>query len=147
MKRFMAGGAIVLSALLISACATVQEPVTEESAVVQVHYLEIVTTNVEETIGVLTKQHSVTFGEPQPGFGNARIADLASGGRLGVRAPLGSEEVPVVRPYMRVDDIEAAISAAQAAGGEFAMLATEIPGQGKFAIYFLGGIQHGLWEK
>jgi hypothetical protein len=23
----------------------------------------------------------------------------------------------------------------------------EIPGHGKFAIYFRGGIQHGLWER
>lgn len=55
-------------------------------------------------------------------------------------------EKPVVRPYLLVEDIEAAVEAAQAAGGEIAMLPTEIPGQGTFAIYILGGIQHGLWQ-
>ncbi|MFP3940125.1 MAG: hypothetical protein ACLF0P_07455 [Thermoanaerobaculia bacterium] len=40
----------------------------------------------------------------------------------------------------------AAVNAAEAAGGEVAVPPTEIPGHGTFAIYFLGGIQHGLWE-
>jgi predicted enzyme related to lactoylglutathione lyase len=53
----------------------------------------------------------------------------------------------VVRPYVLVDDIEAAVKAAEAAGGEFAMYATEVPGLCKFAIYFQGGIQYGLWER
>ena len=52
----------------------------------------------------------------------------------------------MIRPYVLVEDIEAAVKAAEAAGGQVAMTATEIPGHGKFAIYFLGGIQHGLWE-
>jgi len=38
------------------------------------------------------------------------------------------------------------VKAAEEAGGEFAMYATEVPGHGKFAIYFQGGIQYGLWE-
>jgi predicted enzyme related to lactoylglutathione lyase len=63
-----------------------------------------------------------------------------------VRAPLRPDEAPVVRPYILVKDIEAAVTAAKAAGGEIAIGATEIPGQGKFAIYVLGGIDHGLWQ-
>ncbi len=47
---------------------------------------------------------------------------------------------------MLVKDIEAAIKDVEAAGGEFAMRATEIPGHGKFAIYFLAGTQFGLWQ-
>lgn len=46
----------------------------------------------------------------------------------------------------RLHGVEAAVKAAAAAGGEVAMTATEIPGHGRFAIYFLGGIQYGLWE-
>ncbi len=111
-----------------------------------VQYLEIVTPNLEETCAALAAQHGVSFSDPEPMLGNARTAELASGGRIGVRAPMRDDEAPVVRPYMLVDDIEATSAAAEAAGAEFAMRATEIPGQGKFAIYFLGGIQYGLWE-
>ena len=95
---------------------------------------------------MLSEQHNVTFSDPIAAFGNSRVAELKGGGRISVRAPLGAEG-PVVRPYMLVENIEAASAKAEAAGGEFAMRATEIPGEGKFAIYFLGGIEHGLWEK
>ncbi len=115
-------------------------------ASVQVQYLEIVTPKVEETCAALAAQHGVTFGAPEAGLGNARVATLNGGGRIGVRAPMRDDEAPVVRPYLLVDDIQAATAAAEAAGAEFAMTATEIPGHGTFAIYFLGGIQHGLWE-
>jgi predicted enzyme related to lactoylglutathione lyase len=90
--------------------------------------------------------HGVTFGSTQPELGNARTAPLQSGGRIGVRAPMHPGDGPVVRPYVLVDDIDAAVKAAVAAGAEIAMTPTEIPGQGRFAIYFLGGIQHGLWQ-
>jgi predicted enzyme related to lactoylglutathione lyase len=55
-------------------------------------------------------------------------------------------EVPVVRPYVLVLDIEAAVKAAVAAGGEVAVPPMPIPGQGTIAIYVLGGIDHGLWQ-
>lgn len=112
----------------------------------QVHFLEIVTPEVNETCAALGAQHGVAFSEPEAALGNARIATLEGGGRFAVRAPMREDEAPVVRPYLLVDDIEAATKAAQAGGGMLAMGATEIPGHGKFAIYFLGGIQHGLWE-
>ncbi|MEM8937437.1 MAG: hydroxylase [Pseudomonadota bacterium] len=112
----------------------------------KIYYLEIVTPNVEEICAALAAQHQVTFSAPEAALGNSRVAILAGGGRIGVRAPLREDEEPVVRPYMLVDDIEAASAAAEAAGAQFAMRKTEIPGHGKFAIYFLGGIQHGLWE-
>lgn len=111
-----------------------------------IHYLEIVTPAVEDTCAALAAHHDVTFGEPDPAFGNARIAALQGGGKLGVRAPMRDDEAPVVRPYRLVEDIEAATAAAEAAGAQFAMRATEMPGHGRFAIYFLGGIQHGLWQ-
>lgn len=118
---------------------------TEENAM-HVQYLEIVTHKVEATCAALAQLHGVTFGEPEPGLGGARVAALESGGRIGVRAPLAEHDLPIVRPYLLVDDIAAATAAAEAAGAEFAMTATEIPGHGTFAIYFLGGIQYGLWE-
>lgn len=112
----------------------------------QVQYLEIVTPKVEETCAAMAKLHGVEFSAPEPGLGGARVAALKSGGRIGVRAPLGEHETAIVRPYLLVDDIKAASAAAEAAGAEFAMTATEIPGHGVFAIFFLGGVQHGLWE-
>jgi predicted enzyme related to lactoylglutathione lyase len=112
----------------------------------KVHYLEIVTPSVSETCDTLEKAHGVTFGEPIAELGNARTAELKGGGRIGVRAPMRETEEPVVRPYVLVDDIHAAVKAAEAAGAQVAMQPTEIPGQGTFAIYFLGGIEYGLWQ-
>ncbi len=113
-----------------------------------IQYLEIVTTDVDAICSTLSDVHSIEFGAPEPNFGNARLAILGNGGRLGVRAPLSEDEgAPIVRPYLLVENIEAAVAEAEANGAEFAMLATEIPGHGKFAIYFQGGIQFGLWEK
>ena len=111
-----------------------------------VHYLEIVTPDVEETCASLEELHGVTFGEPVSVLGNARTASLRGGGMLGVRAPMRPDEDPVVRPYVLVDDIEAAVEAARAAGAEIAIPAMEIPENGKFAIYIHGGIQYGLWQ-
>lgn len=111
-----------------------------------IQYLEIVTSHPDQTCAALAAQHGVIFSEPTAALGNARVATLSNGGRLGVRAPMRDDEEPVVRPYLLVDDIEAATKAAEDAGAQFAMRATAIPGHGMFAIYFLGGIQHGLWE-
>jgi predicted enzyme related to lactoylglutathione lyase len=113
---------------------------------ITVQFLEIVTPSVDETCALLAETHGVTFSDPVPEFGNSRTASLAGGGRISVRAPMRVTEEPVVRPYMLVDDIEAAVEAAKAAGAEIAMGPTPIPGQGTFSIYILGGIQHGLWK-
>ncbi len=113
----------------------------------QIEYLEIVTPEVDATCATLAQQKVTTFSAPVPELGQARLADLSNGGRISVRAPMADHETPVVRPYMLVDNIETAITSAQAQGAEFAMLATEVPGQGTFAIYMLGGIQHGLWQR
>jgi predicted enzyme related to lactoylglutathione lyase len=118
---------------------------TREKAVL-VQYLEVVTADVDATCAALEALHGTTFGEPEAVLGQARTAMLNGGGRIGVRAPMRADEEPVVRPYLLVDDIAAAVKAAEAAGGHLAVTATEIPGHGKFAIYFLGGVQYGLWE-
>ena len=121
---------------------------SKEGEAMQVQYLEIVTPDVDETCSALEKMHGVSFSEPVLGFGNARTASLKSGGMIGVRAPMREDEHPVVRPYLLVDDIEAAFEAARAAGAELAHPPMEIPGgYGSFAIYILGGIQHGLWQR
>ena len=112
----------------------------------QVQYLEIVTPEVDATCSTLETLHGVTFSAPEPGLGGARTAALSNGGRIGVRAPMHESETPVVRPYILVDDIEAATEAAKAAGAEIAHPPLELPGHGTFAIYFQGGIQFGLWQ-
>ena len=106
----------------------------------QIQYLEIVTGKVDETCVALASLTAASFSAPNPLFGNVRIADPSGGGRMCVRALMRPDEAPVVRPYMRVDSIEKAAAAIEAAGGTFAMTATDMPGEGKFAIYLLGGI-------
>lgn len=113
----------------------------------QIHYLEIVTQEVDAVCATYAAAHGVQFGQPDPGLGNARTAELPGGGLVGVRAPLRETEEPVVRPYWLVDDIEAAVAAVEEAGGEIAHPPLEIPGHGTFAIYFQGGIQHGVWQR
>jgi predicted enzyme related to lactoylglutathione lyase len=113
----------------------------------QVYYLEIVTKDVDAVCEAYAQLHSVTFGEGDPTLGGARTAPLPDGGMLGVRAPLHETEEPVVRPYLLVDDIEAAVAAAVEHGGEIAHPPSELPGHGVFAIYIQGAIHHGLWQK
>lgn len=112
----------------------------------QIHYLEIVTREVDSVCSAYAAANDVQFGEPDSRLGNARTAPLPGGGLVGVRAPLRETEDPVVRPYWLVDDIEAAVAAAIQAGGELAVSPMEIPGHGTFAIYLQGGIDHGLWR-
>ena len=112
----------------------------------QIHYLEIVTPDVDAVCATYEQVLGVSFGEPEAGLGNARTAALAGGGLIGVRAPMHEAEEPVVRPYLLVDDVAAAAEAAVAAGGEIAHPPLELPGHGTFAIYVQGGIHHGLWQ-
>lgn len=141
--------ALLALALVCCACssaATDSGGPGRQGKPVIVQYLEIVTPDVDATCKALERLHGVSFGDPDPGLGQARTATLVGGGRLGVRAPMRPDEAPVVRPYVLVDDIGAAVKAAEAAGAQIALPPMEIPGQGKFAIYIQGGIDHGLWE-
>ena len=112
-----------------------------------IHYLEIVTRDVDAVCAAYAAVNGVPFGQPDAGLGHARTAALPGGGLVGVRAPLRETEEPVVRPYWLVDDLEAAVAAAVEAGGEVAHPPMAIPGHGTFAIYLQGGIQHGLWQR
>lgn len=112
----------------------------------KVHYLEIVTPDLDATCSALESVHGVSFSAPDATLGDARTVTLPDGSRVGVRKPMHEAEEPVVRPYFLVDDIDAATNAAEAGGGMIAMAPTEIPGGGKFSIYFQGGNQYGLWQ-
>ena len=113
----------------------------------QIHYLEIVTREVDAVCAAYAAANGVKFDEPDAGLGNARTAALPGGGLVGVRAPLHEAEEPVVRPYWLVGDIETAVAAAVEAGGVVAHPPMGIPGHGTFAIYIQGGIHHGLWQR
>ena len=93
-----------------------------------------------------SQMHGIKFGHADHGLGGARTATLASGGMLGIRAPLRTTETPVVRPYVLVKDIKASVAAAAKAGAKIAMEPTEIAGRGQFAIVIHGGIESGLWQ-
>lgn len=112
----------------------------------QIHYLEIVTKEVDAVCSAYAAANGVHFSKPDVGLGNARTAPLPGDGLVGVRAPMHESEEPVVRPYWLVDNIEAAIAAAVKAGGEIAHSPMEIPGHGTFAIYIQGDVHHGLWQ-
>ena len=112
----------------------------------KIHYLELVTNDVDAVCAAYAAAAGAEFGEPDAALGNARTAPLPQGGLVGVRAPLRDDEEPVVRPYWLVSDIEAALAAIEDAGGQVALPPMEIPGHGTCAIYFQGGNDHGLWQ-
>jgi predicted enzyme related to lactoylglutathione lyase len=139
----------VLNATESTVCQDQPRPEVQASSketAAQVHYLEIVTPEVDAMCGTLEKLHGVSFSDPAAELGNARTAALEGGGRIAVRAPMREDEEPVVRPYVLVEDIESAVEEARAAGAEIAIPLMEIPNHGKIAIYIQGGIQHGLWQ-
>jgi len=111
-----------------------------------IHFLEIVTADVDKQCKVLAAAQGLKFSGPVAEFGNAMVADAPGGGRVSVRAPMHSEETPTIRPYALTDNIEAAVKAAEDAGAMIAMAPTPVPGQGSFAIYFVDDAQHGLWQ-
>ena len=112
----------------------------------KVHYLEIVTKEVDVVCSAYGSALDVQFSGPVAELGGARTASLADGGLVGVRAPLRDTEAPVVRPYWLVADVNAALAAVIQAGGEVALPPMEIPGHGTCAIYLQGGNDHGLWQ-
>jgi len=112
----------------------------------KVHYLEIVSSDVDAVCAAYEAAHGIKFGPSDPLLGGARTAPLPDGGSIGVRGPLRDTEEPVVRPYWLVDDIDAALDAASKQGAFVAHAPLEIPGKGTFAIYIQGDVDHGLWQ-
>ena len=136
----------LLSLLILVPNATADEVAATKESTVQVEFLEIVTSDVDATCAALAALHGTTFGEPVAELGGAKVAELTNGGRISVRGPLHDQETPLWRPYFLTEDIEGAVKAAEAAGAMIAHPPLEIPGQGTFAIYILGGNHFGLWQ-
>ncbi len=113
----------------------------------RVHYLEIVTKDVDAACEIYSGIHGVTFGDADQSLGGARTAEMVGGGLMGIRAPMHDGERPVTRAYMLVDDIKASVAAAEKLGAVIALPFLEIPGHGTCAIYFQDGIEAGLWQR
>lgn len=111
-----------------------------------VHYLEIVTPDVAAAVRLYGEAYGWRFEPEAPELGNARVATLPDGSLCGIRAPMGEQETPIVRTYLRVEDLEAAVRRAEALGATIALPPTELSGRGTIAIYFVGGVQQGLWQ-
>ena len=112
----------------------------------KIQYLEIVTPDVDAVCEKYSLIHNVKFGESEPMLGGARTAEFVNGGKIGVRAPLRSDEEPIVRQYILVDDIQASVELAQKSGAIVAVPPMELPGHGICAIVIHDGIESGFWQ-
>lgn len=113
----------------------------------RVHYFEIVCRDVAAQCAALEQVHGLSFGPEVADLGKARVAKAADGSLVGVRAPLAEHEQPIVRTYFEVADIEKAVKEAESAGAMIAYPPTKQGDTGTWAIYILGEIQMGLWQR
>jgi predicted enzyme related to lactoylglutathione lyase len=113
----------------------------------RIHYLEIVCSDVAAQCAALERVHGLSFGSAVADLGQARVAEAADGSLIGVRAPLAEHEQPIIRTYLAVKDIGKAVKEAEAAGAVIAYGPTQQGYTGTWAIYLLGGVQLGLWQR
>ena len=134
---------------LLGGCKTTDTPTSmaEDRSAGRVHYLEIVCDDVDKQCEVFSRLHGVSFGPGVADLGGARVASMPSGTRLAVRAPLAAHERPIIRTYLAVEDIDRAVSEAEAAGAVIAYPPTVQGDTGTWAIYILGDLQFGLWQR
>ena len=96
-----------------------------------ISHIEFPADNVERAKGFYAAVAGWEFSEMEgmPGYWVFRTGPQAGGG-LGRR---GESVGDVVRVYIDVDDLEAAVAAATANGGSVVTPPSDIPGQGRFA--------------
>lgn len=112
-----------------------------------VHYLEIVSNEVDTLTGLYQRLHGLSFGPPDRDLGQARVATYADGALVGIRKPLAAHEQPIMRTYLAVKDIQQAVKKAEESGATIAYPPTRQGNQGTFAIVIQGGVEHGLWQR
>ena len=112
----------------------------------RIQYLEIVTPEVDAVCETYSAVHGVKFGTGDPILGGARVAELEDGRLVGVRPPLRETEMPIMRNYILVQDIERTVEAAEKSGAEIALPPMELPGRGICAIVVQGGVESGFWQ-
>lgn len=142
-QRISFWGVVTFACLALTACSNQ----LLQKNTMQIHYVEIVTTDVAQKCSALEKIHGLKFGEKVADLGNARVAQRADGSLIGVRAPLADHETPIVRTYFAVEDISRVVKDAEAAGAVIAYPPTKQGNTGTWAIYILDGIQYGLWQQ
>jgi len=111
-----------------------------------IHYLEIVTPDAEAARQHYAKAYGWHFEPAGANLGHSFVAKLPGGSLCGIRPPLHPEELPIVRTYLRVANIQAATEEAARLGAQVLLDDMELPGWGKISIYEFGGIQQGLWQ-
>lgn len=112
-----------------------------------VHYLEIVSNDVDALAALYQRMHGLSFGTPDPDLGQARVASRADGTLVGIRKPLAAHEQPIIRTYLAVEDIQQAVKNAEDSGATIAYPPTRQGQRGTFAIVIQGDVQHGLWQR
>jgi predicted enzyme related to lactoylglutathione lyase len=112
-----------------------------------VHYLEIVSNDVDTLTRLYQRVHGLSFGPPDPDLGQAHVAMQADGDLVGIRKPLAAHEQPIMRTYLAVGDIQQAVKKAEEAGAMIAYPPTRQGNQGTFAIVIQGAMEHGLWQR
>jgi uncharacterized protein len=148
MRRLTAWGFLVTAAMaLLTGCKTMGKPDQKGQSKMRIHYMEIVCRDVAAQCAALGRVHGLSFGPAVADLGQARVAEAPDGSRIGVRAPLAEHEQPIVRTYLEVQDIARAVKEAEAAGGVIAYPPTRQGDTGTWAIYFLGDVQIGLWQR
>jgi predicted enzyme related to lactoylglutathione lyase len=128
-----------------------------ESSTMAVHYLEIVSNDVQTLTGLYQRIHGLSFGPPDPDLGQARVATGGDGTLVGIRKPLvasprgrrrrAAHEQPIMRTYLEVEDIQQAVKKAEEHGAVVAYPPTRQGQRGTFAIVIQGDAQHGLWQR
>lgn len=112
-----------------------------------VQYIEVVTRDVDATCALYERFFNISFGREDATLGQARTAQRADGSMIGVRKPLAAHEQPILRTYLRVNDIYEAVEIARAGGATVAYPPTTQGVHGTFAIVIQDDVQHGLWQK
>lgn len=115
-------------------------------AVHDVHYVEMVSPDPERTRDFLQQAYGWRFVAAGDDLGGAYVAVLPNGTRCAVRAPLRDDEMPLTRTYVRVENVEKAAKRAEELGAKVALPPVPLGDHGKIAIYFVGGVEHGVWE-
>jgi predicted enzyme related to lactoylglutathione lyase len=119
----------------------------EANSTTGVHYLEIVSDDVETLTGLYQRMHGLSFGPPDPDLGQARVATFSDGTLVGIRKPLAAHEQPILRTYCAVADIQQAVKKAEDSGAVVAYPPTRQGQRGIFAIVIQGNVEHGLWQR
>jgi hypothetical protein len=118
-----------------------------EESQMAVHYVEIVSNDIDALTEVYQRIHGLSFDPPDPDLGHAWVATQSDGTLVGIRKPLAAHEQPIVRTYFAVQDIREAVRQAEESGATIAYPPTQQGNRGTFAIMIQGGLEHGLWQR